>query len=143
MTPTTRRPAITLVDDDYHSARLLMRTLEAHGAPSVRCLSDPQLALDALADDAGPNASSSLVVVDLKSTSTATAEFIARLKDRAPDLVVVAMAPTLDRETRNQLLAAQASAVFERHADIALYRREAAGIVDFWARARRLDETGT
>ena len=83
-----------------------------------------------------------LAVVDLKSSSTATRDFIARLKTRAPSLLVVAMATSLDRETRGALIEAGAAAVFERHSDIDLYRREAASIVDFWAR-QRLDRTGT
>ncbi len=84
-----------------------------------------------------------MAVVDLKSSSTATRDFVARLKQRVPELLVVAMAATLDREVRNELLEAGASAVFERHSDITLYRREAASIVAFWVRNQRLDAVGT
>ena len=53
------------------------------------------------------------------------------------------MSPTLDRETRNGLLDAGASAVFERHGELNAYRREAANIVGFWVRSQRLDAVGT
>ncbi|MFT3980650.1 MAG: hypothetical protein QM687_09300 [Ferruginibacter sp.] len=53
------------------------------------------------------------------------------------------MAPTLDRDIRNELLDAGAAAVFERHSDITLYRREAASIIGFWVRNQRLDAVGT
>ena len=137
---TTRQPAIALVDDDFHSARLMTRTLEACGAPSISRMPNAEHALDVLA---GLTAQAELLaVVDLKSSSTATRDFIERLKTCAPSVLVVAIATSLDRETRGRLIEAGAAAVFERHSDIALYRREAASIVDFWAR-QRLDKTGT
>ena len=145
MTLSGRQPAIALVDDDYHSARLMTRMLEAHGGPQVLRLPDPEVAIETLAD-AGTTPlvdGQCMVVVDLKSSSTATVDFVSRLKHRAPQLLVVAMAPTLDRDVRNQLLDAGASAVFERHSDIVLYRREAASIVAFWVRNQRLDAVGT
>jgi CheY-like chemotaxis protein len=140
-----RQPAIALVDDDYHSARLMTRMIEAHGGPQVSRLPDPEKAVETLIDAAvTPTvAGQCMAVVDLKSSSTATRDFIARLKHRVPQLLVVAMAPSLDREVRNELLDAGASAVFERHSDIALYRREAANIVAFWVRNQRLDAVGT
>lgn len=134
------QPAIALVDDDFHSARLMTRTLEAHGAPSISHITVPDRALDALS---GEDTTCSLAIVDLKGSSTATRDFVRELKDRAPDLVVVAMSPTLEREVRDTLLDAGAAAVFERHADISRYRSEAASIVDFWARQQRLERTGT
>ena len=144
-TLSRRQPAIALVDDDYHSARLMTRMLEAHGGPQVMRLPDPEVAIEALAADsiAPMVAGQCMVVVDLKSSSTATRDFVVRLKHRAPQLLVVAMAPSLDREVRNELLDAGASAVFERHSDIVLYRREAASIVAFWVRNQRLDAVGT
>ena len=140
-----RQPALALVDDDYHSARLMTRMLEAHGGPQVLRRPDPQIALEALAEAAlTPTvAAHSMVIVDLKSSSTATRDFVSLLKHRAPQLLVVAMAPSLDREVRNELLDAGASAVFERHSDISFYRREAANIVAFWVRNQRLDAVGT
>jgi CheY-like chemotaxis protein len=139
-----RQPAIALVDDDYHSARLMTRMLEAHGGPQVSRMPDPEMAVETLAEvaDIPPVAGQCMAVVDLKSSSTATRDFVSRLKHRAPQLLVVAMAPSLDREVRNELLDAGASAVFERHSDITLYRREAASIVAFWVRNQRLDAVG-
>ena len=140
-----RQPAIALVDDDYHSARLMTRMLEAHGGPQVIRLPAPDVALAALAADSVTPmiAGRSMAIVDLKASSTATRDFIAALKHRAPQLLVVAMAASLDRDVRNELLDAGASAVFERHSDITLYRREAASIVAFWVRNQRLDAVGT
>lgn len=143
-TSSGRQPAIALVDDDYHSARLMTRMLEAHGGPQVSRMPDPEMAVETLAEAAvaPPVAGQCMAVVDLKSSSTATRDFVSRLKHRAPRLLVVAMAPSLDRDIRNELLDAGASAVFERHSDITLYRREAASIVAFWVRNQRLDAVG-
>jgi DNA-binding NtrC family response regulator len=139
------QPAIALVDDDFHSARLLTRMLAAHGAPHVERMSDPATALETLVamSAAAPFGDGCLVVVDLKASSTASQDFIARLKHEAPGLLVVAMAPTLDRNTRNALLDAGAAAVFERHGELDAYRREAANIVGYWVRSQRLDAVGT
>ena len=138
------QPVIALVDDDFHSARLLTRMLTAHGAPRVERMSDPAAALDSLVALAAASPSSGcLVVVDLKSFSSASQDFIARLKHQAPGLLVVAMAPSLDRNIRNALLDAGAAAVFERHGELDAYRREAANIVGYWVRSQRLDAVGT
>ena len=141
----SRQPAIALVDDDFHSARLLTRMLVAHGGPHVERFSDPEMALQSLAaiDAAVPGTAACLVIVDLKTSSSATQDFIVKLKHDAPGLLVVAMSPTLDRDTRNGLLDAGASAVFERHGELNAYRREAANIVGFWVRSQRLDAVGT
>jgi len=140
-----RQPAIALVDDDFNSARLMMRMLAAHGGPHVQWMEDPNAAADALAAlaIAPPLGGQCMVVVDLKSSSTANREFIEKLKLVAPNLLVVAMAPSLDRDLRNSLLDAGAAAVFERHAELNAYRREAANIVGFWVRSQRLDAVGT
>ena len=141
------QPFMALVDDDSHSARLMIRMLLAHGAPSVSWLDGEALAsaeFGKLQEDSEA-ALPGLVIVDLKSSSTATAEFITRLRGM-PDgraLLIAAMAPTLDREVREVLLAAGADAVFERQPDINFYRREAAAIVSFWVRNQRLDAVGT
>jgi hypothetical protein len=138
------QPAIVLVDDDFHSARLMLRMLAAHDGPSVEWMSQDD-ALETLPVTAALPmfAGQFMVVVDLKSSSTATRDFIREFREQAPALLVVAMAPTLDRALRNELLDAGAAAVFERHADINLYRREAAAIVAFWVRSQRLDAVGT
>lgn len=140
-----RQPAIALVDDDFHSARLMTRMLAAHGGPHVERLSDPEAAAKSLiATAAVPSVNGQcMVVVDLKSSSNATRDFVQRLKNQAPHLLVVAMAPTLDREIRNSLLDAGAAAVFERHGELNAYRREAANIVGFWVRSQQLDAVGT
>jgi len=142
---TPRQPAIVLVDDDFHSARLLTRMLAAHGGPHVERQGDPDAALDALIalDSATVGSGPCMVVVDLKSSSAATHDFIVKLKHDAPGLLVVAMSPSLDRDTRNSLLDAGASAVFERHGELNAYRREAANIVGFRVRSQRLDAVGT
>ena len=142
---SSRQPAIMLVDDDFHSARLLTRMLVAHGAPQVERLSDPQTAIASLTalESPAPGASQRMVIVDLKGSSAATHDFIVKLKHEAPSLVIVAMSPSLDRDARNSLLDAGAAAVFERHSELGAYRREAANIVGFWVRNQRLDAVGT
>jgi len=139
------QPAIVLVDDDRHSARLMMRMLAAHGGPHVEWQSDASTALETLAayDTLPPFNGKCMALVDLKASSNASRDFILGLRRKAPGLLVVAMAPTLDRETRNALLDAGAAAVFERHGELTAYRREAASIVGFWVRSQRLDAVGT
>jgi DNA-binding response OmpR family regulator len=141
------QPFMALVDDDSHSARLMIRMLLAHGAPSVSWLDGEVTAgteLAALLDDRKATLPG-LLIVDLKSSSTATADFIRKLRGMQDGtaLLVAAMAPTLDREVRDVLLEAGADAVFERQADIDFYRREAAAIVSFWVRHQRLEAVGT
>jgi response regulator RpfG family c-di-GMP phosphodiesterase len=141
------QPFMALVDDDSHSARLMIRMLLAHGAPSVNWLDSDAVAtaeLGALLNDRRATLPG-LVIVDLKSSSAATAEFIAKLRAMRDGtaLLIAAIAPTLDREVREVLLNAGADAVFERQADIDFYRREAAAIVSFWVRNQRLEAVGT
>lgn len=85
-----------------------------------------------------------LVVVDLKASSQATREFILGLRklEGTADLIVVAMAPDLDKDIRDELIDAGADAVFQRHADLDTFRREIAGIVSFWVRNQRLHAIG-
>ena len=141
------QPFMALVDDDSHSARLMIRMLLAHGAPSVSWLDGNALATTEIGklldDDNAPIPG--LVIVDLKSSSTATVDFIAKLRGMRDgrSLLIAAIAPTLERETREVLLSAGADAVFERHADINSFRREAAAIVSFWVRNQHLDAVGT
>jgi CheY-like chemotaxis protein len=143
----TGQPFMALVDDDSHSARLMIRMLLAHGAPSVSWLNGESLATAEihrlLEDDRA--VTPGLVVVDLKASSSATLDFIAKLRGMrdGDTLLIAAIAPTLDREPREALLSAGADAVFERHADINSYRREAAAIVSFWVRNQHLDAVGT
>jgi CheY-like chemotaxis protein len=141
------QPFMALVDDDSHSARLMIRMLLAHGAPSVSWLNGEALATAELGklleDDSA--AIPGLVIVDLKRSSAATADFIVKLRGMRDgrSLLIAAIAPSLEREGRDALLAAGADAVFERQADINSFRREAAAIVSFWVRNQHLDAVGT
>jgi response regulator RpfG family c-di-GMP phosphodiesterase len=143
----TGQPFMALVDDDSHSARLMIRMLLAHGAPSVSWLNSDALASVELGKllDNDKATIPGLVIVDLKASSTATAEFITKLRGMRDgrSLLIAAIAPTLERETREVLHSAGADAVFERHADINSFRREAAAIVSFWVRNQHLDAVGT
>ena len=143
----TNQPYLMLVDDDAHSARLLTRMLLAHGAPSIQWVEDSAQGLSqikGLLAEPGKHLPG-LVIVDLKSSSTAASEFIAEVAglERSRSLVIAAMAPNLDRTTRDSLLNAGADAVFERHADLQAYRAEAAAIVSVWVRNQHLDVVGT
>jgi CheY-like chemotaxis protein len=144
---TTQQPYLMLVDDDAHSARLLTRMLLAHGAPSIQWIESSSEGLSQIKDllgEAGKHLPG-LVIVDLKSSSTAARDFIAEIAglERSRSLVIAAMAPSLDRDMRDGLLDAGADAVFERHAELQAYRAEAAAIVSFWVRNQRLDAVGT
>jgi DNA-binding response OmpR family regulator len=139
-------PFVALVDDDQHSAHLLTRMLLAHGAPNIQWYggaSDGRLMLANVLSN--PDADwPGLLIVDLKAHSGANLEFIASIQSlaRQKGVPVVVMAPPLDRQGRDALHEAGASAVFFRQAELDAYRREAAGIVSFWARNQRLDAVG-
>lgn len=143
----TGQPFMALVDDDSHSARLMIRMLLAHGAPSVSWLNGEALATAELGalleDDRAPLPG--LVIVDLKGSSGATRDLVAKLRGMRDgrSLLIAAIAPSLERDVRDVLLNAGADAVFERHADINFFRREAAAIVSFWVRNQHLDAVGT
>jgi DNA-binding NarL/FixJ family response regulator len=139
-------PFLALVDDDQHSAHLLTRMLLAHGSPEVQWLGgalDGRLALAKVLNNPAADWPS-LLIVDLKAHSSASLEFVSSIQSlaRQKGVPVVVMAPPLDREGREALHDAGASGVFFRHADRDAYRREAAGIVSFWARNQRLDAVG-
>jgi DNA-binding response OmpR family regulator len=139
-------PYLALVDDDQHSAHLLTRMLLAHGSPRVQYYGgalDGRLVLTStLANPAA--AWPSLLIVDLKAHSRANLEFVASIQSltRQKGIPVVVMTQPLDRRDREALHEAGASGVFFRHAELDAYRREAAGIVSFWARSQRLDAVG-
>ena len=141
------RPYMALVDDDSHSARLMIRMLLAHGAPSVDWMDGEAMAAadlgKLLENDTAPLPG--LVIVDLKSSSSATSDFIVKLRSMRDgrSLLIAAIAPALDKNGRDALLDAGADAVFERCADIDSFRREAAAIVSFWVRNHHLDAVGT
>ncbi|QQR37436.1 hypothetical protein JI749_07450 [Devosia oryziradicis] len=139
-------PFLALVDDDQHSALLLTRMLLAHGSPDVQWLGgamDGRLALARILSDPAADWPG-LLIVDLKAHSNASLEFVSSIQAlaRQKGVPVVVMAPPLDRQGREALHEAGASGVFFRHADRDAYRREAAGIVSFWARNQRLDAVG-
>lgn len=139
-------PFVALVDDDQHSAHLLTRMLLAHGAPDIEWYGgalDGQRKLSGVLADPFANWPS-LLIVDLKAHSLANLEFVTSIQSltRQKGVSVLVMAPPLDRVGREALHEAGASAVFFRHADLDAYRREAAGIVSFWARSQRLDAVG-
>lgn len=141
------QPFMVLVDDDSHSARLMIRVLLAHGAPSVSWMDTGPVGAErigALLEDARA-ALPGLVIVDLKASSSATHEFIEQLRGmrNGSALLIAAMAPSLEKEVRDRLLACGADAVFERHAEVDFYRREAAAIVSFWVRNQHLEAVGT
>lgn len=142
-----QQPHLLLVDDDAHSARLMTRMLLAHGSPFVQWQENTETALSRVEEMLVESSRNlpGLIIVDLKSTSTAGRDFIAKLAELESSrrLVIAAMAPNLDRNTRDDLLDAGADAVFERRADLQAYRAEAAAIVSFWVRNQRLEAVGT
>ncbi len=142
-----QQPFLALVDDDSHSARLITRMLLAHGAPSVQWLDGAAAGAEALGEVLGERQSMlpGLVIVDLKTSSMATRDFITDIRklERSDALLIAAVAPSLDHEVRDELLDAGANAVFQRHGEIDAYRREAANIVSFWVRNQHLNAIGT
>lgn len=139
-------PFVALIDDDQHSAHLLTRMLIAHGSPDVHWYGnavDGMACLQSVLGDVSANWPG-LIIVDLKAHSGANLEFVASIQHlaRQKGVPVVVMAPPLDRQGRQALEDAGASAVFFRQAELDAYRREAAGIVSFWARTQRLDAVG-
>jgi CheY-like chemotaxis protein len=144
-TAVDNTPYFALVDDDPHSARLLIQMLLAHGSPRFETFKDGD---DAFARLVPALATSSvcptLIIIDLKSHSAANLEFVAVLAPLVSklDIPIVVMAQRPDREMSEALRYAGAAAVFTRHAELAAYRHEAANIVSFWARSQRLDAVG-
>ena len=141
------RAHLALVDDDTHSARMIIWMLLAHSAPSVDFLAIFMAADMTLRDTLARTGSEvpALVLVDLKSSSRATADFVSRLRSMpgGSELLIAAMAPSLERAYREPLLVAGVDAVFQRHAEANAYRREAASIVSFWVQHQRLEAVGT
>lgn len=139
-------PFIALIDDDSHSAHLLMRMLEAHGAPEIRHLGGAVAGRAALQvnlsnfDATWP----SLLIIDLKAHSSANLDFARAMQQllRQKGLPFVVMSQPLDQAGRDLLYDAGVAAIFCREAELSAYRREAAGIVSFWARHERLNAVG-
>ena len=127
-----QQPFLALIDDDAHSARLAPRMLLAHGAPSVHWIDAAAAGTTVIGDILKDRDASlpGLIIVDLKASSAATRDLVAELRkmERGGELLIAAMAPSLDREVRDELLDAGANAVFQRQAELDAYRREAASI---------------
>lgn len=137
---------LALIDDDPHSARLLMRMLIAHGAPGIELFGDAEAGtrrLAAILEQPGAERPA-MVIVDLKHAPPAAIACIADIRRlrQARDLIVVAMSPNLDRQSREALIAAGADAVFERHEDASEFRSETASLVSFWVRSHRHKAVG-
>ena len=132
--PIEDQPLIALADDDTESARTMLRTLGELGLRRVKWHGDAERSLRLFAETFHEDRTRwpSLIVVDLKSSSTANADFIRALSAIAPvPQLVVAMAPSLERDARTALIEAGAAAVFERHIDPGAYQREVASLVGF------------
>jgi AmiR/NasT family two-component response regulator len=147
MNTADNQPFLALVDEDAHSARMMSRMLAAHGAPDVQSWGDGEAAERAfqITFDGPRSSRPSMIIVDLKSRSNATRDFLAAVRERsrAASIILVAVVPGSDPALRDSLMDAGAMAVFERHADLAAYRAEAASIVSFWVRNQRLSAVGT
>lgn len=139
-------PFVALIDDDQHSAQLLTRMLLAHGAPAIHWYGGAGNALPRLLEELGnPRASwPGLMIVDLKAHSQANVEFLGSVRHllRQSGVLAVAMVQPAEQSQRESLLAAGATAIFNRHAELTAYRREAASLVSFWARGQRLEAVG-
>jgi len=140
------RSFIALIDDDAHSSYLLSRMLRAEQAPPVRYLggaTEGEVAMTVTLADVSADWPD-LLIIDLKSHSGANLEFLHRNNTllRQKGIPVAVMTPPSDREARETLHRAGASAVFFRQSELDAYRHEAAAIVSFWARNQRLDAVG-
>lgn len=137
---------VALVDDDPHSAQLLMRMLAAHGGPRIQWFGDAADANVALVQVLSqPSANHpGLVIVDLKAHSEANAEFLRSIQPlpHQRGVGVVVLIHPAEQAKREALEDSGAAAIFYRHAERDAYRREAASLVSFWARSQRLDAVG-
>jgi CheY-like chemotaxis protein len=132
----TEQPRAVLVDDDIHSARLLVRALGRLGGPTLTWYGRAERGLRLLANDfagAAPRPAAA-IVVDLKGSSAATPTFIRHLRERLPAGVpIAAIAAERDTSVHSAILAAGATAIFVRGPDAAAYRREVAKLAAFLA----------
>ena len=138
------QPLIALADDDTESARTMLRSLAELGLRRAKWHGDAERSLRLFAETFREQAIRwpSLIVVDLKSDASATADFIRTLIAMAPaPLLIAAMAPNLERSTREALIDAGATAVFEHRTEPSIYQREIASLVGFLD--RHLTEAGS
>jgi DNA-binding NarL/FixJ family response regulator len=136
-----------LVDDDIHSARMLVRTFAEFEPGLPKWLGGASRGQRLLQTRFKAERGNwpALVIVDLKSTSTSTANFIASIRPMAQacGAIIVAIAPSIEKPVRDVLHAAGAAAVFQRWDELELYRQEVADIISFWVRNQHLDAVGT
>lgn len=137
---------IGLIDDDGHSAHLFMRMFAANDGPAVHHYGDEHNGAANLALVLNDPRSHwpDLLVVDLKGHSGANLEFLRRHRAwlHQKGVALVVMVPPTNRAGRMVYHEAGANAVFFRQPELDAYRRELAGIIDFWARTERLDAVG-
>lgn len=139
MTNAAFEPVFVLVDDQIHSARLMHRAMRMN-APATRIvwIGNARRAERTLIRvlDAGQRQLPDMVIVNLKTDSSASAAFIARIGNLAAS-AGVPVAAIADRGTAGNhpaLLKSGADAVFVRHHELGAYRAEMAEIVNFWVR---------
>jgi len=138
-------PGFLLVDDDGHSARLLKRTLAGLSGEAVNWIDDADTGLRQIKTVlSGPDIGLfTMIIVDLKGSSRATSNFVARIPGQRRGIPVVAMAFEDEPGAPRSLLQVGADAVFVRRAELLAYRAETAAIIDFQRRWSRLDAVGT
>ena len=144
--PGNISPFIGLIDDDGHSAYLFMRIMAGLRGPAVRNYGDGEVGaanLGLVLSDAAAEWPE-LLVVDLKAHSDATLEFVRRHQAwlRQKGVPVVVMVRPIGRVECDAYYEAGAAAVFFRQPEVDAYRRELAGIENFWARSQRQDAVG-
>lgn len=130
-------PLFVLVDDHIHSARMMRRAIREACPAQFVWIGNARRAgrtLERLLDQAG-SSRPDMVIVDLKSSSDATARFIGDVWNRlkAAGVQIVALSDCANG-ARRTLIESGADAVFERHHDLDAYRAEVADIVSFWVR---------
>lgn len=138
-------PEFLLVDDDPHSARLMIRTLTGLSGSKVTWIDQIDAGLRQIKTAlSGTDIDLfTMIIVDLKGNSRATRDFVARIPGTRRGVAVAAMALDDDPDSRRSLLQAGADAVFVRRADLQDYRAEAAAIVEFQRRWMPLGAVGT
>lgn len=141
-----QQPYLTLVADDPDKARQLTRMLLAHGAPTVRWLDGSDHTPTELRGllELSKGQPPDLFIVDLMRLPEATAAMIRsiRLQLGATIMPIAVLVPFRERQLQESQFTAGADAVFERLGDDTDYRREAARLVTYWVRTRRLDAVG-
>lgn len=129
-------PLFVLVDDHIHSARMMRRAVREVAHPAhLAWIGNARRAERTLVRllERGPRPD--MVIVDLKSSSDATARFIGGIWNRlkAARVPIVAFSDGAG-DRRRGLIESGADAVFERHHDLDAYRAEVGDIVSFWVR---------